>query len=463
MSLNGKLSGLLITTALAGSLMALPANAQSAQDLQAQINVLQQQLNTLQQALYNQQAAANEATERAAAAEAKAEQAVASAEAAAEKDSSGLMLSKAEPAMGIKTADGQFEMNLRGRIFADAGWVSDGDDTLDLKATEFRAARIGIEGKAWKTVKYKFEVDFADNEVDIKDAYLQWDGKVADFTFGQFKTPNSLEEISSSRHNTFMERASFTDAFSLARQMGIGANLGGKNWGLHTGVFRGSASADNEDEGLTVAARGWYGGEMENGVWLLGGSVRHRNVGDDQSLLRYRQRPHNHLSDRFIATSRFADKDTFYGIEGAVQMGPFHVSSEYAVLDTKLASGMGNDPKFHGGYVEAGWFITGESKVLKLDKGAWDRPKVDNPVFEGGSGAIQIAAKFDMIDLTDEGVFGGEQDTFIIGVNWYLNRHSRIMLNYSHSEIDNAFDVSANGSDGENDLDAFGMRFQVDW
>jgi hypothetical protein len=37
------------------------------------------------------------------------------------------------------------------------------------------------------------------------------------------------------------------------------------------------------------------------------------------------------------------------------------------------------------------------------------------------------------------------------------------MMNYSKSDISDAFAVAANGVDGENDVDAFGMRFQVDW
>jgi len=372
------------------------------------------------------------------------------------------VIKKAEPAMALATPDGMFEFNMRGRIYADAGWVNDGDDTMNIGATEFRTARLGIEGKAWKSVKYKFEADFAGNEANIKDAYLQYSGSTGSWKFGQFKTPNSLEEQTSSRHTTFMERASFTDAFGLARMMGIGYGNGGDNWTFNAGVFRGTAGSDGDKEGEAFAARFTYGQNTGSGAWMVGASTRFQNVGDGSDL-RYRQRPHNHLSDRFIATSRIASKDSLFGFEGAAQMGSFHVASEWAMLTADEGGAGGRDAKFNGGYFEAGWFITGEKKPLKLSKGAWDRPKVNDPVHKGGMGAWQLAAKFDRIDLTGAGVYGGEQDTFILGVNWYLNRHTRFMANYSHSTIEKAFDVSANGADGANDVDTLGVRFQVDW
>ncbi len=372
------------------------------------------------------------------------------------------VVKKAEPASAIATEDGLFEFNLRGRIYADAGWASDSDNTMDMKATELRAARIGVEGKAWGNVSYKFEADFANDAVAVKDAIIAYKTGYGKWSIGQFKTANSLEEQTSSRHTTFMERASFTDAFELARMIGVSYGNGGDNWTFNAGVFRGGNGTSADDEGEVIAARGTYGSKFDNGAWLVGASVRYKDVGDGDAI-RYRQRPHAHLSDRFVATSRIATDDMLYGFEAAVQSGPFHAASEWAFLTANNGGVGGADAQFNGGYIEAGWFITGESKPLKLSKGVWDRPKVNNPVHKGGLGAWQVAAKFDRIDLSDEGVFGGEQNSYILGVNWYLNRHTRFMANYSHSTIDNAMDVSANGADGENSVDAFGLRFQVDW
>jgi len=428
---RNRVTALLAATALT-AISIQPVQAQSVEDLKAQLAALAKRIEDLEK---KQEKSSNKKTP---------------------------VVKKSEPAFALGTSDGQFEFNLRGRIYADAAWVSDEDGTMDINATEFRAARIGVEGKAWKKVKYKLEADLAGDEVNLKDVYLEYGSGMGKWKFGQFKTPNSLEEQTSSRHTTFMERASFTDAFGLARMLGIGYGNGGDNWTFNAGVFRGTAGSSDDDEGEVLAARLTYGQKMDNGAWMFGASTRLRDVGGGSNL-RYRQRPQNHLSDRFIATSRIASKDTMFGLEAAAQMGPFHIASEWAGLTADEGGPGGRDAYFYGGYVEAGWFITSESKPLKLSKGAWDRPKVKNPVQEGGVGAWQLAAKFDRIDLTGDGVYGGEQDTYIIGVNWYLNRHTRFMANYSRSNIEKAFAVSANGADGKNAVDALGLRFQVDW
>lgn len=364
---------------------------------------------------------------------------------------------KPEPAFALSTSDGLFEFNVRSRIYADAGWGKDDDGTMEYDSTEFRTARLGIEGKAWKDVKYKFAADFADNAVALKNVFLQY----GSWKFGQFKTPNSLEEQTSSQHTTFMERASFTDAFGLAHMLGIGYDTKSDNWTVSAGLFRGTASSSSSDEGEVIAARATYGGKLSDGAWMLGASARVRNVGDADEL-RYRQRPHNHLSDRFVATGYLTDRDTMFGAELALQKGPLHFASEYATLKADSA-GSNGDATFDGGYFEASWFITGESKLLKLSSGAWDHLKVKKPLHKGGFGAWQIAAKYDFIDLTDNGVFGGEQETWILGLNWYQNQHTRLMANYSHSKIEDAFDVAANGDDGKNSVDTLGVRFQIDW
>ena len=73
-----------------------------------------------------------------------------------------------------------------------------------FSATELRRARLGVEGIIYYDWKYVFEVDFANDVVRVKDAYLEYQGfKVADnpllFRVGNFKTFNTFEEEPSAR------------------------------------------------------------------------------------------------------------------------------------------------------------------------------------------------------------------------------------------------------------------------
>ncbi|WP_262696201.1 OprO/OprP family phosphate-selective porin [Kordiimonas aquimaris] len=372
------------------------------------------------------------------------------------------IITKAEPGFALGTPDGLFEFNVRGRILTDVASITDENNSTDIRATEFRSARLAVEGKAWKNIGYRLVADFAENEVSIEDAYIEYKTGFGKFRFGHFKSNNSLEEITSLKHITFAERAAFTDAFDFDRHFGIGFITGNDNWMIELGAFKGNADSNAENESEVFAARATYGDELENGKWLLGASTRYRNT-KDEAPLRYRQRAHLHLSPSFIATDRVATEDLFYGFESAVQYGSFHAASEVGITDAYNAGADGRDALFYGGYFEAGFFLTGEHQPLDIKKGIWGRPKIINPATDGGIGAWQIAAKFDRIDLTSDGVYGGEQDTYLIGLNWYLNRYTRVTANYSHNEIDKALNVSLNNQDGENSVDTLSLRFQVDW
>jgi len=57
-------------------------------------------------------------------------------------------------------------------------------------------------------------------------------------------------------------------------------------------------------------------------------------------------------------------------------------------------------------------------------------------------------------------VAGGKQTIITAGLNWYVNRNIRFMLNYLHGKVDK--EVSAtNSTDAGSKFDALAMRSQV--
>src|SRR3990172_3777270 len=128
----------------------------------------------------------------------------------------------------FSSGDGKFKMKIRGRLQADYNAI-DQDQAItgrpDVSAAEFRRARLGVEGVVFYTVEYKFEIDFANDVVSIKDAYLEYTG-LADglgLRFGNYKTFNTLDDMTSSRLITFLERAAFIEAWGFDRQIGAAA------------------------------------------------------------------------------------------------------------------------------------------------------------------------------------------------------------------------------------------------
>jgi phosphate-selective porin OprO and OprP len=240
-----------ISAAALVAMSAGPALAQSNAELMAIIREQQRQIEELSRRVDALQGQAAQASEKADTAAQTAQQVGQAQDFEFEWEG---------PSPTIRSKDGNFEAHLRGRLFVDGGYLDDDDGFYDDdNATEARAARLGIEGTAWRDFGYRLEVDFADNEVDITDAFIEYDGEFIDPAYvrvGQYKTPNSLEEQTSSRFITFMERAAFTDAFDFDRRIGLGSGVGGDNWAFNAGLFGQNAGDVGADEGFAVAGRG---------------------------------------------------------------------------------------------------------------------------------------------------------------------------------------------------------------
>jgi len=372
----------------------------------------------------------------------------------------------------LRSPDGRFEATVRGRVQADYGYINptDGDTT---SAGELRRARLGVDGVAWGDVEYRLEADFADNDVEVTDAYVGYTGfEDVELVFGQFKTPNSLSEQTSSRFITFMERPRFTDAFGLGRRLGAGIGYDVAEGNVTGGVFTqniGDTPEDDDtpDDGVTGAARGWYPFRFNEDTLIhVGGSFRFRGLDNDTDAneVRYRARVPIHVSDvRYVNTGVIdAASDLFVGGEFAAVYDRWSFQSEAAGIFVDRTEG--ENPRFWGAYGDVGYFLT--DNTPNYDGGDFGRPQFaeEQSVFDGGIGAWEVAGRVDYLDLTDTdaGIQGGEMLSFIAGLNWWLNPHTRFTLNYSFSQVSDG-PVDVNGPDGDNDIHAVGVRAQVDW
>jgi phosphate-selective porin OprO/OprP len=509
------------------------ARAQDLQAIQAQIEALQATVEELKRQVAEAKA---EAAAARAAAQRSAPVAVASSSGGGKGDLDLKVKWKGAPEF-TSADEKKFKFKIRGRLETDYNHI-DQDSAItfapDVSATALRRARIGVEGVMFYDWKYILEVDFANDETRVRDAYLQYTGLPVDLTVGNFKTPNSLENMTSANYITFMERAAFVEAFTLDRLIGAGASHAGGNWTVSAGIFGDTVSSSPffsgfvGDENFAAAARAtWAPVDREvngvNQVLHLGGSVRYREAGDDQQFYQYQARAADLvLANRFVNTGRIGESDLFWGLEFAGVWGPLSVQGEYAQLDVDLPGGAtirnvpsgGNpvrranpflgipDPTFYGWYIDASYFLTGETRPYR--DGAFQRVKVKNPVTwskGSGWGAWQIAARYDVLSLSDSafnaaggcpllglGVNGltgatpaaigqcGEQETWLIGLNWYLTDYVKLMFNYTQSELSSypltpliagnttypSGKTSVAGFDGAT-IKGFGMRAHIDW
>lgn len=411
--------------------------------------------------------------------------------AAAAKGSNGEnidLMVKWKGAPQLSSSDGKFKFKVRGRIMADYNSINQDRSITgerDISGVELRRARLGVEGTLYYDWKYKFEVDFASDTTHVKDAYVAYANwapwKKSEIRAGNQYVYNSLEELTSSRFITFMERAAFTEAFFLDRQIGAAVVAGNHHWSFQSGYY-GAESGDQgdfTDDSSAFSVRGTVAPiNNDTTVVHLGASYRHRDAGtlDDTGaadLFRYRARGADlHLADRFIATPHIGDSDDMFVLEGAFVYKSFSVQGEYAQLQTEIPTTVATvNPTYNGWYIDASLFLTGEMRNYRADSGTFGRIKVKNPVFGGegggGWGAWQIAGRYDTIDLgsnataiTNGGVVTcgdcGEQKTWLLGVNWWMTDHTALKLQLSQSEI-------SGGANNGADITGVGLRAQIDW
>jgi len=380
------------------------------------------------------------------------------------------------PAPTFISGDGNFEMKIRGKVYTDFGWVSDDGrgETLggivDISASEIRSARFGIQGKAWRDFDYKLTMNFVDGKGSIVDAYIakqNFAGLPLELRVGHFKLGTSLETNTSSNYTNFMERGSLKEATDYGRRMGVGFFNKGNMYSVQFGIQRGSSVKISDREGWLVAGRAHRALKVKDNFIHLAGSARWRKNGKGEEAFRYRARPFNHLAPRFVDTGSFAGEDLTFGLEAAFISGSISIEAEAQTLKAKYdtpVAGLVN-PRFKTGYISATWFVTGEKRNYSPDFGGFGRPTVNNPIHKGGMGAWQLSLRYDYTDLSDQDIFGGKQTMAIGGINWYLNRHTRLMVNVSTAWVKGAFGDNPTlvAIDGKNTVKAIGFRAQVDF
>ena len=349
----------------------------------------------------------------------------------------------------------------RGRILIDAGYVGapSARSSPALGFTnELRRARLGVEGTIPGGFEYKLEADFASGDVEVTDALLAYEHGPLKLTVGQHNNFQGLEELSSSNDTSFIERAAFTDAFGFTRRVGVSVEYAKDALLLQGGVFTDNFEAlDSGNDGISTDGRIVFAPKLGKTQLHLGASAHWRRIGDSVESIRYRQRPLIHNADvRFISTPEMdADSESGFGLEAAVVRGRWHAAAEtYWQKVTRIGFA---DPEFFGGAVEAGLYLTDDTRSYR--SGMFRGIKVKNPVGSGGIGAWQVNLRYDHLDLNDEGILGGKQDGYMASLIWNPIDYVRFMVNYARLQYSNA--VIPAGGDRSYGVDSFGARAQV--
>ncbi|MCI0640843.1 MAG: OprO/OprP family phosphate-selective porin [Gemmataceae bacterium] len=513
----------LLTTAVAGCAVALGGEFASAQDsdlkaLQERLDRLEKQNEELRKQL-NQNPVSTEAGIDARAIEgivsnylqsqAKKEEAKKAAGPEYKEVGKDLnMTAKWSNGITFESPLKDFKVHVGGRVHYDMGWHHPdprGNFPNYFDATGFRRARMRVDGTFWEVFNWVIEYDFAGGNAAATDVYIDVTQLpiIGTFRVGHYKEFFSLEELTSSRYITFMDRTLFNEAFGLGRRLGAGFS---RDFLDQRATFSAGIFADEPD--TTTAL--WEGAQdlvlrgtvlpiwEQDGRCLLhlGAAWKHfgyslNPLQDDDGVVgaRYRARTlrigNGDGSPRIIqAGPLLVDEADMYGGEFALVWGPLSIQAELAYLINdgivNPAATRGRKPEYWGSYVMASYFLTGEHRAYSRRSGAFDRVKVNEPFFlvrgsdeEGrrwlsGKGAWELTARWDYLDLREDGIVStgspptGVLQDVVLGVNWYWTSNAKVMFNYVRAWRDSDAGTGF-GANRSGRVDSFGIRFAYDF
>ncbi len=349
-----------------------------------------------------------------------------------------------------------FRVNLS--VMADGGYIG-ADEELekafpDLEGSdvEFRDLRLTMNGTLYDWAEFRLSFDFA-NVRDIKDEWIRFYKIpfIGHFKMGYFKEPFSLEELTSLESLTFMETALPTTAFGPGRNFGISRQSAVLNqrmtWTLGAFVNTDSFSdvGDSKDQidetnGWNITGRvtglPWYEGKGKK-LLHLGLSYSHQFRGIEDFTIQLRTRPESRLTDdRLVDTDEFfIDGGDLINPEFAFVSGPLSFQGEYFHVFAD-ADALG-DPDFWGFYLYGSYYITGEYRRYDRLTGIFSRPEPKHNFRprQREWGAWELASRISYIDLNSMEIRGGEEFNFTAGLNWYLSKKTRLMINYIHARV----------------------------
>lgn len=389
----------------------------------------------------------------------------------------GASLSVGSSGFVMRSADTNFTLRLRGLLDVDSRWYVNDGGISDTDGFFVRRARPIIEGTLFRDFEFRFTPEFGGSSTVIRDAWMNYHYNDAfQINIGKMKPPGGLERWQGAANLPFVERSLVSGLWPV-RDLGV--MLHGELWSgaeadtkrlaaegvVHYafGAFNGAAddrAAGNADtdgntelaarlffhpflksgprplRGLGLGVAGTYGQAEGSGGLPSGGAY---GTEGQQDMFAYLS------GDGTAPGSANVTADGNHwrlGPQAYWFHGPLGVQAEYGISSQELRRDDGTTSRLRANHqawsVTGSWLLTGEDASFKAVT-----PKRNFTPQGGGLGALQLVARYSVFDF-DNDVFPNFADptesatranAWGVGLNWYLNRNARLMLNYLHTDF----------------------------
>lgn len=257
--------------------------------------------------------------------------------------------------------------------------------------------------------------EFNDLRVGMKATYQRWDMKVEIGYVG--KSPGSVLAMTNSR------------------RLGVAYTYNATHYYACGGLFTDNdiSNLKNTSQGYAVDGRFVYRPVNETGKLLhLGIAAIHRTPDgalpddDNRNTFVYKSAGVSTIDNRNLI---YAEVDNAHhqvklGTELLIYYGKFFLQSEYIRTQVKRRNGLA-DYTGQGGYAQCSWLLIGDTYDYDAALACPARPI---------GRALELCGRFNIVDMNDRTaeVLGGAQKDFSLGLNYYINKHIGIKVNYSY-------------------------------
>lgn len=364
----------------------------------------------------------------------------------------------------------------------------------------YRRIRLGVAGDIPPgNMSYRLEIEYSGQDgSQFRDAWIGWDDLVFFQTLrlGNQKRPYGWDQLNSSNYMIFLERPLIDDALNQNNRRfglmsyGVSDNQA-FNWNY--GVFYlplvqnvGEITGDHfQPEFAGRVANTWWYDEANDGRNYghagLAGTLAipdgdAPNNGSQNNEAIFQTRPEGRSESFWLNTGRIAGAETFEiaCLESVLNWGSVQLGGEFMNLWVQREQRNGDGLSFHGGYVYASYFLTGEHIPWDRRNGVLGRvvphrnffhPKASQDGSRFGWGAWQAAVRLSYADLTDQDILGGDGKSTTLALNWYWNSHSRLQFNYLFGHIDDRLAALRGGGREivSGDYQITGIRCMIDF
>ena len=349
------------------------------------------------------------------------------------------------------------------------GMRNDKGEFYMADGVSLRRVRMAVKAIMHNDWYGEVDVNFANGVFELEDAYVMYTGlKDFEFKVGNFKEDFSMEETTTSRYTTFMERAMIISCFAPGRHAGIFAQWQKFDWlrisgGLSWQLVDNAETRYNVEEynkkgmGMGTNFTGkivWmpWGSEPFYGLHIgYNGSYRHAKKTDDNYVdgdkVVGRGYQGNYFSCRnstavnrikYLSTEYYGVKyDLLQGFELAGYKDGFRFQSELmtnnSIMDRNYEGATANmkNKFFWGYYVQTSYMLFGGKQRYDVTQSEFTQPTRGK-----NWGDIEVMARFDYINLNSKDIYGGSGQNIALGVVYHINNGVKMMLNYQMAKND---------------------------